>query len=72
MVSGVAPPHRRLAGTRKSCIICLMHDKPDEPVGRLIEDFLTARATRKPSPHTLAAYRRDLTTVAGLVGAEDG
>ncbi|GIJ29161.1 integrase [Micromonospora qiuiae] len=32
----------------------------------LIEDFLTARATRKPSPHTQAAYRRDLTTVAAL------
>ncbi|MBC8994742.1 integrase, partial [Micromonospora chalcea] len=38
-----------------------MHDKPDETVGALIEEFLTARATRKPSPHTLAAYRRDLT-----------
>ncbi|WFE40382.1 tyrosine-type recombinase/integrase [Micromonospora sp. WMMD998] len=44
-----------------------MHDKPDEVVGALIEEFLTARATRKPSPHTLAAYRRDLTTVAKLV-----
>lgn len=36
----------------------------------LIEEFLTARATRKPSPHTLAAYRRDLHAVAALV-AED-
>ena len=33
----------------------------------LIEEFLTARATRKPSPHTLAAYRRDLHAVAALV-----
>ncbi|MEV4271535.1 tyrosine-type recombinase/integrase [Micromonospora aurantiaca (nom. illeg.)] len=47
-----------------------MHDKPDGTVGALIEEFLTARATRKPSPHTLAAYRRDLTTVAELVAAD--
>lgn len=46
----------------------LMHDKQDESVSRLIEEFLTARATRKPSPHTLAAYRRDLRTVATLAG----
>ncbi|PWU43361.1 hypothetical protein DLJ46_31825, partial [Micromonospora globispora] len=58
------------SGTRKSCIISLMHDKRDESVATLIEEFLTARATRKPSPHTLAAYRRDLLTVALLV-AED-
>ncbi|GIJ76438.1 tyrosine-type recombinase/integrase [Micromonospora phaseoli] len=32
----------------------------------LIEEFLTARATRKPSPHTQDAYRRDLTSVAVL------
>ena len=43
-----------------------MHDKPDKAVVALIEDFLTARATRKPSPHTQAAYRRDLSTVAAL------
>ncbi|SCL72840.1 Site-specific recombinase XerD [Micromonospora citrea] len=36
----------------------------------LIEEFLTARATRKPSPHTLAAYRRDLRTVAALAAQE--
>lgn len=34
----------------------------------LIEEFLTARATRKPSPHTVEAYRRDLRTVAALAG----
>ncbi|SCL36437.1 Site-specific recombinase XerD [Micromonospora nigra] len=33
---------------------------------RLLEEFLIARTTRKPSPHTLAAYRRDLTAVATL------
>ncbi len=33
----------------------------------LIEDFLVARAARKPSPHTLQAYRRDLIAVAQLV-----
>jgi site-specific recombinase XerD len=43
-----------------------MYDMRDESVAKLIEEFLTARATRKPSPHTLAAYRRDLLTVAGL------
>ncbi|MET7964655.1 tyrosine-type recombinase/integrase [Micromonospora zamorensis] len=47
-----------------------MHDKQDESLMVLIEEFLTARATRKPSPHTLAAYRRDLHAVAALV-AED-
>ncbi|MET8121639.1 tyrosine-type recombinase/integrase [Micromonospora sp. NPDC005189] len=47
-----------------------MHDKQDESLGVLIEEFLIARATRKPSPHTLAAYRRDLQAVAVLV-AED-
>lgn len=41
-----------------------MHDKQDESVQYWIEEFLTARATRKPSPHTLEAYRRDLRTVA--------
>ncbi|MGY0007584.1 tyrosine-type recombinase/integrase, partial [Micromonospora sp. I033] len=44
-----------------------MHDKTGETVGWLVEEFLTARATRKPSPHTLAAYRRELTTVAAPV-----
>lgn len=39
-------------------------------MGPLIEEFLTARATRKPSPHTQEAYRRDLRTVAGLIGEE--
>ncbi len=43
-----------------------MHDKSDKAVVELIEEFLTARATRKPSPHTQAAYRRDLTAVAAL------
>ncbi|MGC4807805.1 tyrosine-type recombinase/integrase [Micromonospora sp. DT233] len=43
-----------------------MHDKQDDSVVGLIEEFLTARATRKPSPHTLAAYRRDLHSVAAL------
>lgn len=37
----------------------------------LIEEFLIARATRKPSPHTLAAYRRDLHAVAALVAEDD-
>ena len=45
-----------------------MQDKTDEStVTALVEQFLTARATRKPSPHTLAAYRRDLLSLATLV-----
>ncbi|MGN9778944.1 tyrosine-type recombinase/integrase [Micromonospora sp. H33] len=47
-----------------------MHDKKDESVGRLIEEFLADRTTRKPSPHTLEAYRRDLRTVAALAAEE--
>jgi site-specific recombinase XerD len=44
-----------------------MHENGDEPLLLpLIADFLTSLATRKPSPHTLAAYRRDLTAVATL------
>ncbi|NJP33966.1 tyrosine-type recombinase/integrase [Micromonospora thermarum] len=47
-----------------------MHDKEDESVLQLIEEFLTDRTTRKPSPHTLEAYRRDLRTVAALAAEE--
>jgi integrase/recombinase XerC len=45
----------------------LMQDKVDGQVLTLIEDFLTVRATRKPSPHTLQAYRRDLLAIARLI-----
>ncbi|WP_305783329.1 tyrosine-type recombinase/integrase [Symbioplanes lichenis] len=38
-----------------------MHDKSD--VRELVEEFLAARAVRKPSEHTLMAYRRDLQAV---------
>lgn len=45
-----------------------MHDFYDERrILPLIEHFLTARTVRKPSPHTLAAYRRDLLAIARLV-----
>ncbi|MGW0435853.1 tyrosine-type recombinase/integrase [Micromonospora sp. NPDC003197] len=44
-----------------------MQDKVDSRVLLLVEDFLTDRATRKPSPHTLQAYRRDLIAIAQLV-----
>jgi site-specific recombinase XerD len=47
-----------------------MHEKGDELVLTLIEEFLTARAARKPSPHTLQAYRRDLVTIARLAAEE--
>lgn len=44
-----------------------MQDKGNIRVLSLIDEFLTSRATRKPSPHTLAAYRRDLLTIARLI-----
>lgn len=59
-----------LAPIRKSCIIFVMHDKKDSLLLPLVEEFLVSRATRKPSPHTLAAYQRDLLAIARLV-AED-
>ncbi|MEV6489993.1 tyrosine-type recombinase/integrase [Actinoplanes sp. NPDC051633] len=38
----------------------------------LVEEFLAARAVRKPSVHTLQAYRRDLSLILGLMAdAED-
>ncbi|GAA0527882.1 tyrosine-type recombinase/integrase [Paractinoplanes ferrugineus] len=42
-----------------------------ESVAELVEDFLAARATRKPSEHTLQAYRRDLGSVLGLMDREN-
>jgi site-specific recombinase XerD len=47
-----------------------MQDERDFPVMALVDDFLVARAARKPSVHTLAAYRRDLGLIVGLI--EDG
>jgi site-specific recombinase XerD len=41
-----------------------------ELVIEMIEEFLAARATRKPSAHTLQAYRRDLTTIVMAIGSE--
>ncbi len=37
-----------------------------------VEEFLVALSAAKPSPHTLAAYRRDLLGVAGRVAAAHG
>jgi site-specific recombinase XerD len=45
-----------------------MHDGHEVLVDALVEDFLAARAARKPSVHTLAAYRRDLGLIVQLVG----
>jgi site-specific recombinase XerD len=42
----------------------------DTPVRDLVAEFLAARAVRKPSEHTLAAYRRDLTSVLDLAGPD--
>src|SRR4051794_16131200 len=47
-----------------------MQDEQDYPVTTLIDEFLTARAVRKPSVHTLDAYRRDLGLIVGLLGPE--
>ena len=44
-----------------------MQDEKDFTVQELIEEFLGARAVRKPSEHTLQAYRRDLTSILALV-----
>ncbi len=49
-----------------------MHDKKGETALTLVEQFLTARATRKPSTHTLDAYRRDLVAVLRLVADDPG
>jgi integrase/recombinase XerC len=48
-----------------------MQDERDFPVMALVDDFLVARAARKPSVHTLAAYRRDLGLIVGLIGDGD-
>ncbi|BCJ49195.1 integrase [Actinoplanes sp. NBRC 14428] len=45
-----------------------MQDNQDIPVVALVEEFLGARAVRKPSEHTLLAYRRDLHAVLRLIG----
>jgi integrase/recombinase XerC len=45
-----------------------MQDEQDIPVSELIGEFLAARAVRKPSVHTLQAYRRDLGLIVGLMG----
>jgi site-specific recombinase XerD len=45
-----------------------MQDERDIPVSALIEEFLGARAVRKPSEHTLMAYRRDLNAVLKELG----
>ncbi len=47
-----------------------MQDEQDFPVEELVGEFLGARAIRKPSAHTLAAYRRDLAAVLALVAAD--
>jgi len=51
-----------------------MHDRSDNTadvaVHALIGEFLAARAVRKPSVHTLQAYRRDLTLIVDLVAGD--
>jgi site-specific recombinase XerD len=47
-----------------------MQHTGDFPVRDLVTEFLTARATRKPSEHTLQAYRRDLLSILILVDEE--
>jgi site-specific recombinase XerD len=44
-----------------------MQDEKDFTVHELINEFLGARAVRKPSEHTLQAYRRDLTAILALI-----
>jgi len=54
-------------------------DEPEErdvsvaaPLARLVDAFFVARRPRKESPHTTAAYRRDLEAVTSLAAAERG
>jgi site-specific recombinase XerD len=47
-----------------------MQDEQDFTAERLVEEFLGARAIRKPSVHTLAAYRRDLMLILALVATD--
>jgi integrase/recombinase XerC len=47
-----------------------MQHEREIPVSTLVDEFLTARAVRKPSVHTLDAYRRDLGLIVGLLGPE--
>ena len=42
------------------------------PLSRLVAAFFAARRPRKESPHTTAAYRRDLAGVAALAAAHRG
>jgi integrase/recombinase XerC len=48
-----------------------MQDEHGIPVHELITEFLGARAVRKPSAHTLQAYRRDLTSIVALIGRDE-
>lgn len=45
-----------------------MHHYDRFMMGGAVEEFLADRAARKPSPHTLQAYRRDLVAVLRLTG----
>ena len=45
----------------------MQHNNDELIVQELIGEFLGARAVRKPSVHTLQAYRRDLTLILDLV-----
>jgi integrase/recombinase XerC len=47
-----------------------MQHEQDMPLMELIEEYLGARAVRKPSVHTLQAYRRDLGLIVGLIPGE--
>src|SRR5687768_13862772 len=60
-VSGGAPPRRRRASSRPR------GDASDRTVAELSEAFLFALGATKPSVHTVAAYRRDLAGVGGLL-----
>lgn len=47
-------------------------ERPAAPLAPLVDAFFAARRPRKESPHTTAAYRRDLAAVAALAAAERG
>jgi site-specific recombinase XerD len=47
-----------------------MQDENHLPVSELVDEYLGARAVRKPSVHTLQAYRRDLGLILAQIGSE--
>jgi len=59
------------AGVAAGCGSASGADATTAPPPNWFADFLNDRATRKPSAHTLKAYRQDFTAVADLLTSGD-